>query len=249
MEKYINAEILPKNMANKQVSPGTEVISELLNGGYESDIVTTIYGPAGSGKTNIVLIAAVEMAMHGKKVIYVDTEGGFSVARLNQLTSNSKKALSNILFLKPTKFSEQKKAFEKLKSVVNKREIGMIVVDTIAMLYRLELGKTEDVYNVNRELGKQIAYLTEIARKKNIPVLVTNQVYSNFDERDKIKMVGGDIMKYGSKCLIEIQITPDNKRRAILKKHRSMPAEKAVMFEIKEKGLKLAKQSRSFKLF
>ncbi|MBN2112184.1 DNA repair and recombination protein RadB [Candidatus Woesearchaeota archaeon] len=236
-------------MAAKTINSGTEVVDSLLEGGYETDIVTTIYGPAGSGKTNIVLLAAIEIANQGKKVIYIDTEGGFSVARLNQLTSSSKKILSNILFLKPTKFSEQKKAFEKLKDVVNNKEIGLVIVDTIAMLYRLELGKTEDIYEVNRELGKQIAYLTEIARKKNIPVLITNQVYSNFDERNKIKMVGGDIIRYGSKCLIELQITPNSKRRAILKKHRSMPEEKEVMFEIKEKELKLIKKTKSFKIF
>ncbi len=176
-------------MANK-LSSGTDVIDSLLDGGYENDVVTTIYGPAGSGKTNLTLIAAIEMAKRGKKVIYIDTEGGFSVERLKQLTLNSRKIMGNILFLKPTKFSEQKKAFEKLKDVVNKREIGLIIVDTIAMLYRLELGKNDDVYETNRALGKQIGYLTEIARKKNIPVIVTNQVYSNFDERDKIKMVG-----------------------------------------------------------
>ena len=236
-------------MAGKKIDSGTEVIDSLLEGGYESDIVTTIYGPAGSGKTNLALLAAISIAKQGKKVIYIDTEGGFSVARLKQLTSNSRKILSNILFLKPTKFSEQKKAFEKLRSVVNKRDIGLVIVDTIAMLYRLELGKNEDVYETNRELGKQIAYLTEIARKKSIPIIVTNQVYSNFDERDKINMVGGDIIKYGSKCLLELQITPNNKRRAILKKHRSMPQEKEVSFEIVENGLKPAKQGKGFKLF
>jgi len=236
-------------MPEKRIPTGTGVLEELLGGGYEVDVVTTIYGPAGSGKTNLVLLAAISIAKQGKKVIYIDTEGGFSIARLKQLTSNSKKILSNILFLKPAKFSEQKKAFEKLKEVVNKREIGLIIVDTIAMLYRLELGKSEDVYEVNRALGKQIAYLTEIARKKNIPVLITNQVYSNFDERNKINMVGGDIIKYGSKCLIELQVTPNNKRRAILKKHRSLPEEKEVMFEIIEKGLKHVKGGRSFKLF
>lgn len=232
-----------------QISPGTDVIESLLGKGYESDIVTTIYGPAGSGKTNLALLAAISVAKEGKKVIYIDTEGGFSVARLDQLTADSKKILSSILFLKPTKFSEQKKAFEKLKDVVNKREIGLVVVDTIAMLYRLEIGKNEDVYEINRELGRQIAYLTEIARKKNIPVLVTNQVYSNFDDRNRINMVGGDIIKYGSKCLIELKIAPDNKRIALLRKHRSLPEEKSAVFEIKEKGLKLAKQSRGFKLF
>ena len=236
-------------MAGNKIESGTDVIDTLLEGGYESDIVTTIYGPAGSGKTNLALLASISIAKQGKKVIYIDTEGGFSVARLNQLTLNSRKVLGNILFLKPTKFSEQKKAFEKLRSVVNKRDIGLIIVDTIAMLYRLEMGKNDDVYETNRELGKQIAYLTEIARKKNIPVIVTNQVYSNFDERNKINMVGGDIIKYGSKCLLELQITPNNKRRAVLKKHRSMPEEKEITFEIVEKGLKPAKQSKGFKLF
>ena len=51
------------------------------------------------------------------------------------------------------------------------------------MLYRLELGKSDDVYEVNRELGKQLCCLAEIARKKKILVLITNQVYSNFDEK------------------------------------------------------------------
>jgi DNA repair protein RadB len=247
--RFKNEEPLLKNMVLKRIPSGTDVIEHLLGGGYETDIITTIYGPAGSGKTNLALLAAISIAKGGKKVIYIDTEGGFSVERLKQLTSDSRKILENILFLKPTKFSEQKKAFEKLKDIVNKREIGLIVVDTIAMLYRLELGKNDDVYDVNRELGKQIAYLTEIARKKNIPIIVTNQVYSNFDERDKIRMVGGDIIKYGSKCLVELQNANNNKRVAILKKHRSLPQEKQAVFEIKEKGLKLVKQSRGFKLF
>jgi len=57
----------------------------------------------------------------------------------------------------------------------------VIILDGAAMLYRLELAKSKDSYLVNRELGLQLSYLTEIARKKNIPVLVTNQVYADLD--------------------------------------------------------------------
>ena len=81
--------------------------------------------------------------------------------------------------------------------------IGMIVVDSISMLYRLELGKSEEVYDVNAALGRQIAHLVEISRQRKIPILITNQVYSDFEDRDQVKMVGGDLLKYGSKCLIE----------------------------------------------
>jgi len=128
-------------------------------------------------------------------------------------------------------------------------KIGLIVVDTIAMLYRLELGKDEDIHEVNIELGKQISYLTEIARKKSIPVLITNQVYADFDVKDKVNIVGGDILKYGSKCLIELQITPNNNRRAILKKHRSIEEEKELLFKIVEGGIIGTTESRGFKFF
>jgi len=195
----------------KRVSTGSHSIDKLIGGGLDMDCITTIFGPAGSGKTNIAMLASVQVALSGKKVIYVDTEGGFSVERLKQLTKKYEHVQKNILFLTPTSFRQQIKAMEKLKKAINSK-IGLIVVDTISMLYRLHLGKDEDVYDINRALGKQIASLTEIARKKKIPVFLTNQVYSSFDEKDKVNMVGGDLLRYGSKCLIELQITPSNKR-------------------------------------
>jgi len=116
------------------------------------------------------------------------------------------------------------------------------------MLYRLELKEKDSIHDINRELAQQVAYLTEIARKKNIPVLITNQVYANFDDSSKINIVGGDVLKYGSKCLIELQITPNNKRRAILKKHRSL-SEKEVLFEIREEGIVEVKEGKGFRIF
>jgi len=224
----------------------------MLDGGYENDIITTVYGPAGSGKTVLCLLCSINVVRNGKKVVYVDSEGGFSLERLKQIASHIsqdyKKILDKIIFLKPTSFAEQKKSFEKLKDIVNDK-IGLIVVDTIAMLYRLELGKSENVQEVNRELGRQISYLTEIARKKNIPVLITNQVYADFDDKDKVNIVGGDILKYGSKCLIELQITPNGNRRVILRKHRSIQAEKEILFKIVEGGIIGTKESKGFKLF
>ena len=235
-----------------KISTGSKVLDMMLDSGYEKDVITTIYGPAGSGKTVLCLLCSMNIARAGKKVVYVDTEGGFSLERLRQIASHIsqdyKKILDNIIFLRPTSFAEQQKSFEKLRDIVNDK-IGLIVVDTVAMLYRLELGKSEDVQEVNRELGRQISYLTEIARKKNIPILITNQVYTNFDDRDKVNIVGGDILKYGSKCLIELQITPNGNRRCILKKHRSLQAEKEIICKIVEGGIIGATESRGFKLF
>ncbi|MDP3698682.1 MAG: DNA repair and recombination protein RadB [Nanoarchaeota archaeon] len=218
-----------------KVSTGAGFLDTLLEGGYDSDILTTIFGPSGAGKTNLCLLAAVKIAEAGKKVLFIDTEGGIAVERIKQMSSDHETVLQRILFFNPVTFVEQNDLFEKIKSMANE-QIGMIVVDSISMLYRLELGKSEEVYEVNSALGRQIAYLVEIARRKKIPVLITNQVYADFDHRDEVKMVGGDLLKYGSKCLLEIK-RGEEFREIILRKHRSLPEGKKVKFKIVGQGI------------
>lgn len=196
---------------------GSKELDTLLGGGYEKDIVTTIYGPGGSGKTNFCLLCAVAVA-RSKKVIYIDTESSFSIERLKQIAPDYEKLVDNILVLKPATFDEQKKVFSDLRKTVDER-IGLIIVDTVVMLYRLQRGRSE-TYALSRELGLQTSYLSEIASKKHIPVLATSQVYSGMN--GSVKMVGGDLLKYSSKCIIELE-NLDGLHRLTIKKHRSMP--------------------------
>ena len=235
-----------------KIPTGSKVLDKMLDGGYEKDVITTIYGPAGSGKTNLCILCAIKTARLGKKIIYIDTENSFSIERFKQICDSIKinylKTINNMVFFKPISFLEQKKTFEKLKDTL-KGKVGLVIVDSIAMLYRLEIGKDNDIYEINRELGRQIGYLTEIARKKEIPVLVTNQVYSDFEDKEKVNLVGGDLLKYGSKCLLELQITPSGNRLAIIKKHRSIPAEKSITFKIVQGGIIGTKEGKGFRLF
>jgi len=235
-----------------KISTGSLELNEFLNGGYEKDVITTYYGPAGSGKTNLCMIAAVDMARKGKKVIFIDTEGGFSVDRLRQLTDDS--VLKNILLLKATNFSEQQELFNKLLDEVNDENLGLIIVDSIVMLYRLELGiareKANDksILGINRSMSRQLRILNEIARKKLIPVIITDQVYADFiksgeQKEKKVHMVGGDLLKYWSKCIVELRINKD-RRHAILRKHRSLPR-KDLSFYRTDKGI----QKAGFRLF
>src|SRR3989339_575791 len=231
-----------------KVSAGSYDLNKWLFGGYESDIISVVYGAPGTGKTNFCLLAAVSQAKKGNKVIYMDTEGGFSVDRVKQLCNGDvpiDDVLKNIFLLKPTNFEEQKKAFDELLKHL-KDEISLIVVDGMTMLYRLDFAdaRKEDensnedkdrreMQKVNDELVRQMRTLAEIARKREIPVIITNQVY-RWEETSK--MVGGDIIRYWAKCLIEL-INDRGNRKAILRKHRSMP-EKELEFEIKNSGIK-----------
>jgi DNA repair protein RadB len=232
-------QLLQKIMEIKRLKSGSDVVDTLLNGGFETDIITTIYGPAGVGKTTIAMMATISASKQGKKTIYIDTEGGFSPERFMQLCNNDAEIVKNLLFLKPIDFKEQMKTIQNLAKQINDK-IGLVIVDTISMLYRAEVGATKDIKQVNNELGLQISWLTEIARKHNIPVIVINQVYADFEVKDQVKMVGGDILKYSSKCLIEL-LAYRSCRKAILIKHRSIAEKKEVLFDIIYTGLKETK--------
>ena len=225
-------------MEETKISTGVVCFDWLLEGGFEKGVITTIYGPAGAGKTNLCLLLAKDIT--DGKIIYVDTEGSFSVSRFRQICDDLKLSMENIIFLNPTTFEEQKKAFKELTNLINKN-ISVIIIDSIAMLYRLEIGKTKNIYDVNRALGTQLGQLNEIARKNNIPILVTNQVYSDFEEKGKINIVGGDLLKYQSKCLIELQKTDNGFRKAIIRKHRSIEDGKEIIFKITDRGIEEAK--------
>lgn len=218
----------------QKINSGISAIDKLLDGGYETDCVTTIYGPAGSGKTNLCIFCLKEVVLNGKNVIYVDTEGSFSVARFKQVCDDDA-ILEKVIFIKPISFEEQKKSFDVMRKNLNDK-VGLVIVDSIASFYRLQYGSNKDIQDANRELGLQLNFLSEISRRKNIPVIITNQVYANFDDKNKVNIVGGDILKYASKCLIELQKGHKGRRLAILRKHRSLP-EKEIMFEIHEKEI------------
>ncbi|MBN2457802.1 DNA repair and recombination protein RadB [Candidatus Woesearchaeota archaeon] len=221
-------------MKISRTSTGSDVLDRLLEGGLENDILTTIYGPAGSGKTTTAMICAISIAKTGKKTVFIDTEGGFSPERLNQLCGADVDIPKRILVMHPLDFQEQMKTLHNLSRKISSH-IGLVVIDTISMLYRTELSATKDIKHVNNELGLQISWLTEIARRNRIPVLAINQVYADFDSKDKVKMVGGDILRYSSKCLIEL-LNLNNGRKAVIKKHRSLPENKEVTFRIIQEG-------------
>lgn len=217
-----------------KISTGTAPIDFLLEGGYEKGVVTTIYGPGGSGKSVLCMLCAAH-SIKNQKIIYVDTEEGFSVTRFKQICEDYSSVLDKIIFLKPTNFTEQAKSIEQLKDILLKQKIGLVVVDTISMHYRAELND-QNSKELNNQFVLQLRDLIEIARKKEIPILVTSQVYSAMTEKDKFNVVGGLMIKNMSKCIIELKKT-DGKRKAVLRKHRSLPEGKEIAFQITEKGI------------
>ncbi len=236
-------------MENIKISTGSEDLDKWLEGGYESGVITMLAGAPGTGKTNFCILVSCSQALKGKKIIFVDTEGGFSLDRVKQFVGKKYgEVLEKIFLLEPTTFKEQADSFSKLASLLKKDKIGLIVVDGMAMLYRLTLGEasslkdSEKIKEINSSMASQMSFLAKISRKDNIPVIITNQVYSNFLENKEIRegkekktnFVGGDLMKYWSKCILELK--KERGRKLFLLKHRSL-SEREMSFEIRDSGI------------
>lgn len=223
--------VVPKRV--ERLSTGSKPIDGLLNGGIEKGIITNVFGESGSGKTNFCIQAAAEVAGEGGKVAYIDTEKGFSAERFVQVASE--KALENIRLMEPVDFQEQEDDIAKLRALVKEEEVELIVVDSLVSLYRLQ-ANGDNISEVNQRLSQQLSELSKIAREQNIPILVTNQVYTSFDE-DDLELVGRDVPRYWSKCLLKLSYQDKNLRKIEVEKHRSLPEAKSRQFQIVNEGL------------
>src|SRR3989338_527241 len=166
-------------------------IDKLLEGGIEEGVITNIYGPAGSGKTNICLSAILQAK---NKVLYIDTEGSFSLDRFRQL-GGDEKSLKNIILIEVHDWKEQYEEMQKLYKLIEKENVDIIVIDSLVALYRLELdaNNRDAINSVNRQLATAYSVLSKIARQKGLPILVTNQVYGSGDD---VEITSNAIARY-----------------------------------------------------
>jgi DNA repair protein RadB len=207
-------------------------IDNLLGGGLERNIITKIFGEAGTGKTNFCLQISRNFVKMGGKVAYIDTEC-VSLVRLKQICSknyNYNKILENILFFRPKSFDEQEKM---ISDVIQLDNVKLIVIDTINMFYRINI--ENDSEGSMRSLSRQVANLQVAARNKDLIVVLTEQVYT--DKKGEIKPFTNRDTEHMAKTILKLEKIGIGKRKATIMKHRFQPEGANASFEISETGL------------
>ncbi len=223
-----------------------EQLNVFLGGGVEKGIITNVYGVAGAGKTNFALEVTIAALLEERKAVFIDTERNFSPERFLQMHPR-KEDLERVLIFEPFSFHEQHKVIlEKLPEILKKEGVGAVIIDSMVALYRLEM-RHEKAHEINAMLSEQFVQLAKLAKYHNMPVVVTCQVYTPFDT-EELEIVGRDIPKYSSKCMILLEKKNFNERRATLMKHRYMPEGVSIDLKITNKGLEPA-GSRKFAIF
>ena len=223
-----------------KVPTGCAALDDLLSGGFERGATTQLYGPPAAGKTNIGLSAAIEVAATGGSALYVDTEG-LSADRMNQIISaraedadeTAEVIASRIMISEAHDFAEQQEAVRDADGVASGLEL--IVLDSATGFYRLER-HDDDEGETLRNVGRQITQLLSLARKYDLAVVFTNQVFTDPDSGQS-KALGGHTLDHWSGAIVRVERFRGGNRRATLEKHRSLPAGESARFQITDAGI------------
>ena len=230
-------------MNEEAIETGCRPLDDLLGGGFERGTVTQVYGPPAAGKTNVALGAAVEVAAAGGTAVYIDTEG-LSLARFEQVASARVDAASGaddvedltsrIIIKEAYDFEEQEEAVRDAAELAERADL--VVLDSATGFYRLKRSEDEEAGDALRQVANQVTHLLSLARKHDLAVVLTNQVYSDPDS-DRTRALGGHTLEHWTGTVVRIERFRGGNRRATLEKHRAKPAGETAQFRITETGL------------
>ena len=219
-------------MTDERLSTGTPAFDDLLGGGLEPRVITQLYGGPGGGKSVLCVTIAVSCLRSGRGVIFIDTEG-FSIERFRQVAGSDAERLAENLYLyEPHDYDQQGAMIAALERVLSGNAIGLIVMDSATGLYRTTLGKGLEAMQT---LSRQMIHLLGYAKKFDIPVLITNQVYMDVQRNIYIGL-GGTALAHISKAIVRVDRI-NLHRRATLEKHRSLPQGGWFEFDIVGTGI------------
>lgn len=225
---------------NGAISTGCRTVDSLLGGGIERGVVTQLYGPPASGKTNLALSASVQAAASGGKALYIDTEG-ISVDRFEALAETAADGegvdsiAGRVIISDALDFDEQREAVRDAGDLAE--SVDLIVLDSATGFYRLERDDEDDGETL-RAVAKQVTQLLAFARRHELAVLITNQVYTDPEAgSSRARPLGGHTLTHWSGVVLRLERFRGGNRRATLEKHGARAAGETARFRITENGL------------
>ena len=223
-------------MKTDRQSSGNAALDHLLGGGLELRTVSQFYGSPASGKSTLCMIAAVSCLRAGRSVIFIDSEG-FSIERFRQIAGADTEKLAELLFLfEPVDFEQQGNMIAEADKILKAHKPGLLVMDSATALYRTDLEKGRDAM---QQLTRQMIQLLGYAKRYELAVIITNQVYMD-TTRNTFYGLGGYALEHLSKAIVRLErLSQPRLRRATLVKHRSQPEGGSFDFEIVQDGIKL----------
>lgn len=209
-------------------------LDALIGGGFPTKAISHIFGEPGSGKTTLGIQLAVNVIRREKRVIFVAADQ-FPGERFAQIAGTDVGSIGQRLLVFEVKsFDQQRATLRNIKRIV-KENVGLVVLDAVTTHYRLEQSKNTESA-LQHALVNQLLLLLGLAKKFDLGVVVTNQVYADIDTKEVLP-VAGYLIDNLSKVVVQLAKTDDGRRCAIVKKHPMRPRDAHTCFKITGNGL------------
>ncbi|MBY9008838.1 MAG: hypothetical protein KGD74_03120 [Candidatus Lokiarchaeota archaeon] len=203
------------------------ILNEFFKSTDAKEGISSLWGNFGVGKTTLALQFAWKNAINNKNVLYIYSKPNFPFNKISTLfETNLEELLENIQFIKSINFLELFRLVFNLEFLILNRLrlgngiLGMIIIDSLTDLYRLELHSNKKEKNVmlNYKLNQILANLSFLNKQYDIRILITNELSRNTIEGEVYDVEsGGNVMEYWVKNSIKIERTDVvNNRKFIL---------------------------------
>jgi DNA repair protein RAD51 len=162
------------------ISTGVLGLDNLLGGGITPATIIDIFGPGGSGKTQLAMQISLNSLQDGI-VLYQDTTGGFRPERMLQmlmLKDLQSSLLDNMIIARITNTAEQVKYVKKISELKPK----LVVIENITDLFTFEYSKETSSLEKHIRFMEYMHMLSLTSINTKIPVIVTNIVRSSNDQ-------------------------------------------------------------------
>ncbi|ORY64427.1 DNA repair protein RAD57 [Pseudomassariella vexata] len=187
------------------ISTLDDSLDRALGGGIPTGYVTEITGESGAGKTQFLLTLLLSVQLPpphglGRPAMYISTEAPLSTKRLFQILSSNpslrdldraaRPSTDNILSTVTPDLESQDHILQfQVPVEVSRRNVGLLVLDSVAANYRAEFEREPsgavsngglNMAQRSNELVRLGQLLHELARKHKLAVVVANQVADRF---------------------------------------------------------------------
>ena len=162
------------------ISSKIGLLDKVFSGGLKNGTITEITGLRGTGKTQLALQFAIEPLINNKKIFFVDTTVEFRPERFLQMLQSRNLSASLLENLNISRVTDTQKQIGILKNIET-NDFSLLIIDNIADLFAFEYSKKEHNIEKNTNFGNYMIKLSKLTQSKNIPIIITNQIFSNDD--------------------------------------------------------------------
>jgi len=218
-----------------KITTGSESLDALIGGGVETKAITEVYGRFATGKSQLAFQLCVNVQLPQEKhgldgnALFIDTEGTFRPERVKDIAKakgiDPKITLENTIIVRVTSTDKQVLTVERAGSLIEQKNIKLIVIDSLTSLFRSEFIGRGALNERQQKLNSHIHKLQMLADKYKLAVYITNQVMDNpaILFGDPTTPIGGNIIAHAATTRLYIRKSKEDKRIVRLVDSPNMP--------------------------